>query len=61
MFEAVVFICSIYNVNFRNLVEAHEPGIGKYINGKMDFVLVNPPYNVEIIGMQTIWSMIYSA
>lgn len=47
MLEATAFVRYIYNTDFRNLVERPELGAGESINGKVDFVFVDQPYDVQ--------------
>lgn len=43
----MLFFCCIYNAYFRYLVKQHELGVGKDLSGNADFVLADPPYNVQ--------------
>lgn len=40
-------ICMVYDVDARNLLEAHEIVAGASLEGSIDFVLPEPAYNVK--------------
>lgn len=40
-------VCEAYDVEFRNVVEEHELGAGEELDGKVDLVVADPPYNVR--------------
>lgn len=39
--------CCTYDVDYKYLDEDHELGAGENVTGKVDFVFVDPPYNVR--------------
>lgn len=45
--KAMASVCSIHDVDFRNLVEEHELSAGEDFAGKVGFVLADPPYDVR--------------
>lgn len=45
--EAMKFVCSVYDVNFRTLVETHGDVAGDLLEEKVDFVLMDPPFNIR--------------
>lgn len=47
LFEAMASLCFIYNVDFRTLMNEHELCVGEHPSGYIDFLLANPPYNVQ--------------
>lgn len=40
-------LCALYDVDFRNVLEEHELVAGEKMNGKVDLVLADHPYNVR--------------
>lgn len=47
LLEMMAFLCCIYEVDFSSLVEADELCSEEDFNGKVDFLLVCPRYNVR--------------
>lgn len=45
LFDVRASVCSMYGVEFRNLVEEHDLGVREVRNGKVDVVLVNCLYD----------------
>lgn len=45
LFEVMVSLRSIYDVNFRNLVEEYGHVVAKDLSEKEDLVLANPPFS----------------
>lgn len=41
--EAVISVCTVYDVDFRDFVETHEDVMGELLDRKVDFVLTDPP------------------
>lgn len=37
-------VCGMYNTDFQNLHETHEPPGGEYVDESVDLPLCNPPY-----------------
>lgn len=46
--KAMALLYSIFNADFRNLVEEHELMVGEDLTVEVDFVLVDPPYNIQM-------------
>lgn len=40
-------LCSIHEVDHRKLAEEHEVKIGEDLSREAEFVLTDPPYNVQ--------------
>lgn len=45
--EVMAPVCAVYDIQFRNVVEEHEPAAGEKLNGKVELDLADPPYNVR--------------
>lgn len=45
--EAIASVGSIYDIDFKNLVEENELSAGENLVGKVEFVLANTPYNIR--------------
>lgn len=43
--EATYLVCPFGVVDFRELLDYHEPGQLEYLSDRVDFVLGDPPYN----------------
>lgn len=47
LLESMGFVYCICEIDFKTFAVGHELVAEKYINEKMDFVLLHPPYNVR--------------
>lgn len=44
MLEVMILVCSIYDVDFRNVADVHELDTAEDVNKNAEFVLVDPSY-----------------
>lgn len=47
LFKPMALLCSVYDVEFKNLMNEHGLGVGEDLSRKLDFELADSTYNVR--------------